>query len=161
MFSGFSSRAWKSKFQKEIYFLPSWRHCWLVSFLVTVSSHFLDCEILIIWIIDTACVYLFRTKCTNFSAKSLQVYLVPSPFSVSSMLGVVRCQMRPISIIDVYTLGSGMTLADVRATKWRAKKNTISLVPDSDSLHQHLARTNSLAYLLKHCKLKKSPLPNQ
>jgi len=43
------------------------------------------------------------------------------------------------------------TMRDARAVKWRAKKkkSTIQLVPDSDSLHLHLDRTNYLAYLLK------------
>ena len=52
-------------------------------------------------------------------------------------------------------------LADARAAKWRAqkKKSTIRLVPDSDSLHQHLARANYVAYLLKHYQLQNHPSP--
>ena len=61
----------------------------------------------------------------------------------------------------VYGDTKSKSLPDTRAAKWRAqkKKNTIRLVPDWDNLHQHLARANYLAYLLKHYKLQNHPSP--
>ena len=50
---------------------------------------------------------------------------------------------------------------DARAAKWRRqnKKSTIRLVPESDSLRPHLARTNYLTYLLKNYHLQSHPSP--
>ena len=61
----------------------------------------------------------------------------------------------------VYGDTKNKNLADARAAKWRAqkKKSTVRLVPDSGSLHQHLARANYLAYLLKHYQLQNHPSP--
>jgi len=60
----------------------------------------------------------------------------------------------------VYGDTKSKSFRDMRAAKWRAqkKKNTIRLlVPNSHSLHQHLACANYLAYLLKHYKLQNHP----
>ena len=55
----------------------------------------------------------------------------------------------------VYGDTKSKTVGDARAAKWRAqkKKSTIRLLPDSDSLRQHLDRANYLVYLLKHYQL--------
>jgi len=61
----------------------------------------------------------------------------------------------------VYGDTKSKTVGDVRAAKWRAqkKKSTIRLLPDSDSLRQHLERANYLADLLKHYQLQSHPSP--
>lgn len=61
----------------------------------------------------------------------------------------------------VYGNTKSKTPAEARAAKWRAqkKKSTMRLMPDSDSLYQHLLRANYLAYLLKHYQLQRHPSP--
>ena len=54
-----------------------------------------------------------------------------------------------------------MTLAELRAAKWRAqkKKSTTRLSQDSDSLQLHLQRANYLSFLQKHPTLQSHPSP--
>jgi len=59
----------------------------------------------------------------------------------------------------VYGDTKSKNLADARAAKWRAQKKKSTIGPDSDSLHQHLARANDIAYLLKHYQLQNHPSP--
>lgn len=61
----------------------------------------------------------------------------------------------------VYGNTKSKTPGEARAAKWRAqkKKSTMRLMPDSDSLYQHLLRANYLAYLLKHFQLQSHPSP--
>lgn len=61
----------------------------------------------------------------------------------------------------VYGNTKSKTPGEARAAKWRAqkKKSTMRLMPDSDSLYQHLLRANYLAYLLKHYQLQSHPSP--
>ena len=57
----------------------------------------------------------------------------------------------------VYGNTKSKTPGEARAAKWRAqKKSTMRLMPDSDSLYQHLLRANYLAYL-KHYQLQSHP----
>ena len=55
----------------------------------------------------------------------------------------------------------GDTIGEARAAKWRTqkKKRTIRLLPNSDSLQQHLIRANYLAFLLRHFHLKRHSSP--
>lgn len=61
----------------------------------------------------------------------------------------------------VYGDTTSKTAGEARAAKWRAqkKKSTVRLMPDTDSLKQHLFRANYLAYLLKNFQLKSHPSP--
>jgi len=61
----------------------------------------------------------------------------------------------------VYGDSNSVTLGIARANKWRGqrKKNTMRLIPDADSLHHHLLRTNYLAYLLTNFHLQSHPSP--
>ena len=61
----------------------------------------------------------------------------------------------------IYCDTRNKTLAEARAAKWAAlkKKKIIRLVPDQDSLHPHLERTNYLTYLQKHYNLQSHPAP--
>ena len=61
----------------------------------------------------------------------------------------------------IYGDSNSVTPGIARANKWRKqkKKSTMRLIPDADSLHQHLLRTNYLAYLLKNFHLQSHPSP--
>ena len=57
------------------------------------------------------------------------------------------------------TQSSSLNLA--RATKWRRqkKKSLMRLLPDDDSLEQHIKRANFLAYIQRHPDLRRHPSP--
>jgi hypothetical protein len=62
----------------------------------------------------------------------------------------VMSDLEQFVIRFVYGDTKSKTPGEAKAAKWRAqkKKSTIRLLPDSDSLHQHLMSTNYLAYLI-------------
>ena len=57
------------------------------------------------------------------------------------------------------TQSSSLNLA--RATKWKRqkKKSLMRLLPDDDSLEQHIKRANFLAYIQRHPDLRRHPSP--
>ena len=61
----------------------------------------------------------------------------------------------------IYGDTQSSTLNQARATKWKRlkKKSLMHLLPDDDSLEQHIKRTNYLAYIQCHPDLRRHPSP--
>lgn len=79
---------------------------------------------------------------------------LPAPQNVIS-------DLEQFVICYVYGNNKSKTPGEARAAKWRTqkKKSTMRLMPNSDSLYQHLLRANYLAHLLKHYQLQRHPSP--
>ena len=61
----------------------------------------------------------------------------------------------------IYGDTQSSSLNQARATKWRSfkKKSLMFLIPDDDSLEQHIKRANFLAYIQHHPDLRRHPSP--
>ncbi|MES9882370.1 MAG: hypothetical protein ABW185_15975 [Sedimenticola sp.] len=73
------------------------------------------------------------------------------------VLGDLKCYV----IRYVYGDARSSSLDLARAAKWKRdkKKTLMRLPPDDDSLHQHIARANYLAYIQRHPDLRSHPSP--
>jgi len=72
-----------------------------------------------------------------------------------------KADMRSFILRKVYDESPDITCRQDRTSKWKRmkKKSTAQLLPDEDSLNQHLERTNFISYCQLHFDLLEHPSP--